>query len=49
MEQPVRYVRWFEEIKIEDVPLVGARTPLWGKCNVNSLAKALESPMGLPD
>jgi len=25
MEQPVRYVRWFEEIKIEDVPLVGGK------------------------
>jgi pyruvate,water dikinase len=31
MEQPVRYVRWFEEIKIEDAPLVGGKNASLGE------------------
>jgi len=28
MKQDASYIRWFEEIKIEDIPIVGVRMPL---------------------
>jgi pyruvate,water dikinase len=31
MKQSAQYVRWFEEIKIEDVPLVGGKNASLGE------------------
>lgn len=33
MEQDTRYIRWFEKIKIEDIPIVGGKNAsLGGMC-----------------
>jgi len=31
MEQASRYIRWFEEIKIEDIPIVGGKNASLGE------------------
>ena len=39
MQQDVRYIRWFEDIKIEDIPRLVVRMPLWERCTVNLPAR----------
>ena len=31
MKQDSRYIRWFEEIKIEDIPIVGGKNASLGE------------------
>ncbi len=38
-ENKSKYIRWFDETSIEDVPLVGGKMPLLGKCTENSLQR----------
>ena len=45
MEQDTRYIRWFEKIKIEDIPIVGGKNAsLGGMCR--ELASAYSDETG---
>jgi phosphoenolpyruvate synthase/pyruvate phosphate dikinase len=35
MKQDAKYIRWFEAIKIEDIPIVGGKNASWERCIMN--------------
>ncbi len=41
-------VKWFDELGIGDVPLVGGKTRRWGKCTASWPARGSRSPTGSP-
>ena len=41
-----KYVRWFEEIKIEDVPLVGGKNASLGEMYTELAPQGVRSPSG---
>jgi len=47
MEQPALYVHWFEEIKIEDVPLVGGKNASLGEMYREPTVQGIRIPNGL--
>jgi len=47
MKQDSRYIRWFEEIKIEDIPIVGGKNASLERCTVSLRARESKFRMGL--
>jgi len=43
-----RFILWFNEIGIEDIPMVGGKNASLGRCIRNSTNKASIFPTGLP-
>jgi len=46
MEQDTRYIRWFEEIKIEDTPIVGGNNASLGEMYSELTSQAVKIPNG---
>jgi len=46
MKQAGRYIRWFEEIKIEDVPLVGGKNASLGEMYCELTSQGVKIPNG---
>ena len=49
MKQDAKYIRWFEEIKIGDIPTVGGKNASQEKCIVNLRARESKFRLGLPE
>ena len=47
MKHKAKYIRWFEEIGIENVPLVGGKNASLGEMYVSLALKELKFPMDL--
>ena len=43
-----RYIRWFEELRLEDVPLVGGKNASLGEMTASLPLKASECRMASP-
>jgi len=46
MEQDTRYIRWFEEIKIEDIPIVGGKNASLGEMYRELTSQGVKIPNG---
>jgi pyruvate,water dikinase len=46
VKQDSRYIRWFEEIRIEDVPLVGGKNASLGEMYRELTDKGIKIPNG---
>jgi phosphoenolpyruvate synthase/pyruvate phosphate dikinase len=46
MQQAVRYIRWFEDIKIEDIPLVGGKNASLGEMYRELTNQGVKIPNG---
>ena len=46
MKQVAKYVRWFEEIKIEDVPVVGGKNASLGEMYRELTSQGVKIPNG---
>jgi len=46
MEQDIRYIRWFEEIKIEDIPIVGGKNASLGEMYHELASQGVKIPNG---
>ena len=46
MKQVAKYVRWFEEIKIEDVPVVGGKNASLGEMYRELTSQGVNIPNG---
>src|SRR4030042_1140384 len=46
MKQVAKYIRWFEEIRIEDVPLVGGKNASLGEMYRELTNKGIKIPNG---
>ena len=46
MKQDAEYIRWFEDIRIEDVPLVGGKNASLGEMYRELIPKGVKIPNG---
>ena len=46
MNQDSRYIRWFEEIKIEDIPIVGGKNASLGEMYRELASQGVKIPNG---
>ena len=46
MKQDIRYIRWFEEIKIEDIPIVGGKNASLGEMYRELTGQGVKIPNG---
>src|SRR4030043_1175606 len=46
MKQEARYIRWFEEIKIEDIPIVGGKNASLGEMHRELTSQGVKIPNG---
>ena len=46
MKQDSRYIRWFEEIKIEDIPIVGGKNASLGEMYRELTSQGVKIPNG---
>jgi pyruvate,water dikinase len=46
MNQDSRYIRWFEEIKIEDIPIVGGKNASLGEMYGELMSQGVKIPNG---
>ena len=49
MKQDAKYIRWFEEIKIGDIPIVGGKNASLGEMCGELASQGVKIPNGVAD